>query len=110
MSVLSELKKANQQIKDETVKKRERRAKRYGLTVDQLNVLEAMRNGCHICGRKPLSGKRLYIDHDHKTGRVRGMLCFTCNYRLLGKGPLNDPARHEAAAVYLRSGFDARNL
>ena len=90
-------------------KKRERKAKKYGLTLVQLAVLETM-DSCNICGRKPLPGKHLYIDHDHKTGRVRGMLCFTDNYRLLGKGPLNDPARHEAAAAYLRSGFDARKL
>ena len=93
-----------------TRERRERRAKRYGLTVVQLDVLETMSDGCHICERKPQPGRTLYVDHDHKSGRVRGILCFTCNYRLLGKGALNDPARHEAAAEYLRSTFDARNL
>ena len=92
-------------------KKRERRAKKYGMTVVQLHVLETMQpDGCWICGRVPQPGKTLYVDHCHKTKRVRGLLCWTCNYRLLGKGALNDPARHEAAAEYLRSDFDARNL
>jgi hypothetical protein len=90
--------------------KRARTAKKYGLTVWQLDRLEEMFPVCCICGRAPLPGKHLYLDHDHKTHRVRGRLCFTCNYRLLGKGALNDPARHEAAAQYLRSTFDGRNL
>jgi hypothetical protein len=90
--------------------KRARTAKKYGLTVHQLNYLELKFLVCAICGRATLPGKKLYIDHDHKTGRVRGRLCFTDNYRLLGRGALGDPARHEAAAAYLRSTFDAREI
>lgn len=33
---------------------------------------------CAICGGKPKT-RRLHIDHDHKTGRVRGLLCYRCN-------------------------------
>lgn len=88
-------------------KKRERQAARYGLTVAQLDKLEA-RKVCDICGRPPKPGKHLYTDHDHKTKRVRGRLCFTDNYRLLGRGALGDAERHERAAAYLRSKFDAR--
>ena len=84
------------------------RAKRYGLTPTQLQALFLVKLGCWICGRLPERGKTRYVDHDHKTLRVRGVLCFTCNYRLLGKGALNRPELHEAAAVYLRSTFDAR--
>lgn len=38
---------------------------------------------CGICGakRKP-GGKRLHRDHDHRTGRPRGILCFPCNSAL----------------------------
>ncbi len=91
-------------------KKRERQANRYGLTVAQLDVLEKWSPGCAICGRLPRPGKHLYIDHDHATSRVRGRLCFTCNYRLLGRGSLGSADVHESAARYLRSTFDARNL
>ena len=90
-------------------KKLAARARRYGLTSFQLEALLAIKPGCWICGRlppKPL--KRRYIDHDHKTGRVRGVLCFTCNYRLLGKGALNEASLHLAAFTYLRDPFDAR--
>lgn len=95
---------------EQAARKRARFAKRYGLTVEQLDKLERISPVCDICGRAPLPGKKLYLDHDHKTGRVRGRLCFTDNYRLLGRGALNDPARHESAAQYLRSTFDGRKL
>ena len=90
------------------LKKLYRRAKRYGLTPFQLEALLLIKKGCWICDREPRPGKPRYIDHDHKTGRVRGVLCFTCNYRLLGKGPLGLPEYHEWAAGYLRKAFDAR--
>jgi hypothetical protein len=88
-------------------KKAARRAKKYGLTVEQLAKLERF-PFCCICGAAPKPGKSLYTDHDHKTGRVRGRLCFTDNYRLLGRGALNNADRHERAARYLRSTWDAR--
>ncbi len=53
--------------------------------------------------------RRLYLDHDHKTGRVRGALCFRCNHRLLGRG-LEVASIHRVAAVYLESKFDWRKV
>lgn len=57
--------------------------------------------GCAICASTPKS-RRLHIDHDHKTGVVRGLLCFPCNRLLLGAH--RDPARLRAAAAYLEMG------
>ena len=54
--------------------------------------------GCAICHRPPAT-RRLHIDHDHKTGKVRGLLCFTCN-RFLCMGGVT-PDRLRAAADYL---------
>jgi hypothetical protein len=56
--------------------------------------------GCAICGAKPKpGGRRLPRDHDHRTGRLRGLICFRCNYRLLGRA--DDPELLRAAARYL---------
>lgn len=36
---------------------------------------------CWLCGAGPKS-RRLHIDHDHRTGAIRGLLCFRCNNAL----------------------------
>lgn len=63
----------------------------FGLTADDLASLIEVQGGvCAICGRHPkLGGRRLAIDHDHQTGRVRGLLCYRCNTAigLLGDDP-----------------------
>lgn len=91
--------------------KRDRYLRRkYGLTSRQWCEMVRRQGGvCAICQRKPKPGKRLNTDHDHKTFRVRGALCFRCNYRLLGRGREN-PDHHERAAAYLRSDFDGRTI
>jgi hypothetical protein len=73
---------------------------RYGLTVEQATAM--VDAGCQICGAQQdttLHGGRLHIDHDHKTGIVRGALCSSCN---LGLGKFkDDPALLRAAIEYL---------
>lgn len=49
---------------------------------------------CGICGKEPRSG--FVIDHDHKTGRVRGLLCQRCNS---GLGSLGDSIEGLKAAI-----------
>lgn len=49
----------------------------YGLTPERFQALVDSQGGrCRICHEVP---KRLCVDHDHKTGRVRGLLCVRCN-------------------------------
>lgn len=55
---------------------------RYGITLaDYDAMLKAQGGGCAICA-KPPGKRRLAVDHDHKTGRIRGLLCSGCNTTL----------------------------
>ncbi len=52
--------------------------KKYGITIDRYNEVFDKQNGvCAIC-KKPTK-KKLFVDHDHQTGKVRGLLCSGCN-------------------------------
>lgn len=56
----------------------------YGITIQQYEiVLESQGGRCAICLRKPRR-QRLAVDHNHKTGEIRGLLCSMCNHRVLG--------------------------
>ncbi len=58
--------------------------KKFGITVDDYDKMFKAQNGvCKIC-ELPQSGrfKHLAVDHDHETGKVRGLLCMTCNRNL----------------------------
>jgi hypothetical protein len=70
----------------------------YGLTFDEYQAMaEAQGNRCAICRQEDTT--RLAIDHDHETGKVRGLLCRRCNIAL---GLLGDDASQVmAAAAYL---------
>jgi Recombination endonuclease VII len=58
------------------------RAKQLGVSDNEYaRLLEAQGGGCAICGAKPKT-RRLHVDHDHKTGKVRGLLCHRCNRAL----------------------------
>lgn len=52
----------------------------YGITFQEYDALLTKQNGtCAICRLPCATGRKLCIDHDHKTGKVRGLLCRTCN-------------------------------
>lgn len=54
---------------------------KFGITKEQYQaILDAQNNCCAICQRhKDEFKKPLYVDHDHSTGVVRGLLCCNCN-------------------------------
>lgn len=62
-------------------------------------MLDTQDGRCAICMRIPRN-RRLAVDHDHNTGRVRGLLCFTCNHYVL-RYVEGDPIASHNAAVYL---------
>jgi hypothetical protein len=49
---------------------------RYGLTESEFDNIKSF--GCNVCG----STEDLHLDHNHKTGKVRGCLCAKCNHAL----------------------------
>lgn len=79
--------------------------RKYGMTVGEYDTMFAAQAGkCAIC-RQPETATRLgkvrklCVDHDHETGRIRGLLCSDCNF---GIGMLKEnPQILEAAAKYL---------
>lgn len=72
----------------------------YGMTMDQYEEKVRQQGGqCAICGITP--NHRLHVDHDHRTGAVRDLLCRPCNYAL---GQAQDSLRIARAMVtYLES-------
>lgn len=73
----------------------------YGLTADAYQMLLDYQGGlCAIC-RRPSKVRRLAVDHDHATGLVRGLLCRTCNYDLLGRIARDDVTVLQRAVAYL---------
>lgn len=76
---------------------------KYGISAEEYNsLLLAQGGGCAICQRPP-DNERLCVDHDHETGRVRGLLCRRCNS---GIGQLKDSvALLLRAANYVERGL-----
>lgn len=73
----------------------------YGITLPEyMVILEKQGGQCAICGSgEPGGVGRFHVDHDHKTGKVRGLLCHFCN---TGIGSLrDDPVLLRAAVEYL---------
>lgn len=75
------------------------RKHKYGLSDSEFKaMLKAQSGKCAVC-RRPQGGKMIAVDHCHKTGKVRGLLCSNCN---MGIGLLQDsPKLLRKAAKYL---------
>lgn len=89
------------------VQRRLKLLKKYGITVRQYDLMFALQDGkCVGCGRPPKT-RRLAVEHDHHTGRVRGLACHNCNRHLIAK---NTAETARWLVAYLSSDFDGRNL
>jgi hypothetical protein len=75
--------------------------RKYGITPAQFETILAAQGGCcAICGTfKPGGRGMFHVDHNHRTGKLRGVLCHKCNTAI---GLLGDsPCAARAAADYL---------
>lgn len=75
--------------------------KKYGMSPDDYQILLKNQGGvCAICKGPPTgTGKkngRYYVDHDHNTGAIRGLLCHGCN---TGIGHLKDSKEVLVSAI-----------
>jgi hypothetical protein len=68
-------------------KKLDRQYSKYGITYAQYEELWLKQGQkCALCGKIRKEGqRRFHLDHNHKTGKVRSILCFYCNRRRVGQ-------------------------
>jgi hypothetical protein len=83
------------------VRKRQDLKRNFGITLeDWFGLFEKQGRKCAICGDSKLGQGRFCTDHNHKTNKVRGILCTRCNR---GIGLLKDSIIVLQAAIkYLR--------
>lgn len=94
--------------------RRSRLKQKYGITLEEYGRLLGMQNGvCAICRQEEVTrdhrGKlrELAVDHDHITGKVRGLLCNQCNNML---GRAKDSVTILQAAIDYLSGSEEELL
>jgi len=73
----------------------------FGMTLTEYDLMSNSQGDvCKICGGINADGRRLAVDHNHKTGKIRGLLCQKCNLIL---GYANEDTEILARAiVYLK--------
>jgi hypothetical protein len=70
----------NNPEKRKKINRKAKLKKHYGLTLEEFDDLLKKQGGtCKTCWSPPEKGKDLFVDHDHSTGFVRGLLCHACN-------------------------------
>lgn len=88
-------------ILDQEYKRKIKR--RYGLSWEQyVELYESQQGLCKICNQELLlRAKNTHLDHCHKTNKVRGLLCISCNS---GLGTFRDDVEYlRKAIVYLET-------
>lgn len=95
---ISEKRKAARRTPEGLRKSRDRDLRRhYGIgLVDLEQMISAQENRCAICSDEFTSDKQTHVDHCHRTGSIRGILCAACNLML---GHAKDDQRRLIAAV-----------
>ncbi len=80
----------------------------FGFSLEDYNAMFVSQGGvCAICSETSKDGRRLSVDHDHATDKVRGLLCGSCNRAI---GLLKDkPSVAMSAASYLLKNLTGVN-
>ncbi len=77
----------------------------YGLSAVEFDTMFAQQDGkCAICGNSPGGSRPLAVDHCHKTGKVRGLLCYKCNRSV---SLVDDPELHHKSINYVNKYKEA---
>lgn len=90
-------------VKQRRERQHERRVQEeYGLGPGEYEELYQFQNRkCALCQRASGARKRLAVDHDHRTGEVRGLLCSLCNYHVMGRAARDNPSFFSRGIAYL---------
>jgi hypothetical protein len=89
--------------------RRDKLKRQYGLTPEDYDkLLEFQNHRCKICNGTETNRSRrgfraLSVDHDHKTGKIRGLLCDNCNHMLGQAG--DNPTILLRAIQYLKGNL-----
>lgn len=76
----------------------------YGLSEETFYaMLEAQGGACAICKNAKFGSIGPCVDHDHKTGEVRGILCSRCNSAIAALGDSAEGLRRALAYLEARS-------
>lgn len=76
---------------------------KYGINIDQFNEMYEQQNGCCDICKTAVPENKIVVDHHHKTGTVRKLLCHNCNV-ILGHAK-EDPNILLKCVEYLRDSF-----
>jgi len=83
----------------------------YGITEAIYQCMLRVHEGrCWICEGLPKHNRNLHVDHDHKTGQVRGLLCWLCNKKLIGRHRREHVEKFIRAGQYLACTKDWREV
>lgn len=96
--------------KPETVEAKAYEMHHYKERLEAVQMLYVLVTECQICGRPEMDGRELSMDHCHKSGLIRGLLCQVCNRALSWiERELSDEVvwqRVEKALDYIRHGAE----
>lgn len=78
-----EMKNYYRTLEGKTIQRKRALKRLYNISFEQYDVLFKSQHGvCAICSKPPKDNRKLFVDHDHVTTKIRGLLCDKCNFIL----------------------------